>query len=259
MNKEAILAFAERPIAFYPAFARIGGSVNAGVFLSQLFFWTGKGKKADGWIYKTRDEWTEETTLSRYEQEHARKLLRERGLIEERYAGIPRQLYYRLDMDRLTYALTVTQSSDGDISSWWENPQLDGDKTPDNEAENPPAREPETTPLIHRLPIDYPENTQQQRAAFFALLNRAGVILGSAMQTDQWAEILETTNDLKIIEEALAEAAKQGRVPNAAYVRRVIERAVSQGLRPGQWPQKPKQPAPPEQANAGARQESWDA
>jgi len=109
--KNAVLAFAERPIAFYPAFAKITGRVTAALFLSQLFYWTGRGADPDGWIWKTQAEWEEETCLSRCEQETARKTLRELGLIEERLASIPARLYYRLDLDKLAALLSNASAS----------------------------------------------------------------------------------------------------------------------------------------------------
>ena len=106
MTKRAVLSFAARPIAYYPVFARIAGTVKAGIFLSQLFYWSGKGSNADGWIYKTQAEWKEETELSAYEQKTARETLKGLGLIEEKLKGIPAQLYYRLNLDHLIETLT---------------------------------------------------------------------------------------------------------------------------------------------------------
>jgi hypothetical protein len=69
-----------RVVAYHPSFAAIAGGVTAGLFLAQLFYWHDKGSDPDGWIYKTQAEWEEETGLSRWEQETARRRLRERGL-----------------------------------------------------------------------------------------------------------------------------------------------------------------------------------
>ena len=93
------------PVAYYRAFAAVGGGVTAGVFLSQLFYWHGKGRDPDGWIYKTQAAWEDETGLSRREQETARRNLRQRGIIEEKLAGIPATLHYRINVDRLAALL----------------------------------------------------------------------------------------------------------------------------------------------------------
>lgn len=90
------------PIAYHVEFAKIGGGVTAGLFLSQLFFWSGKGQdKESGWIYKTQSEWTDETGLTRYEQETARKKLRKKGLIDEKLQDTPARLYYRPNLNVL--------------------------------------------------------------------------------------------------------------------------------------------------------------
>lgn len=116
-RKVNILAFAQRPIAYYPIFARIGGSVTAGIFLSQLFYWSDKGKLKNGWIWKTQEEWTKETCLSRHEQEHARKTLRGLRLLQEKREGIPARLYYRLDLARLVELCEAECPSSADLSA----------------------------------------------------------------------------------------------------------------------------------------------
>jgi hypothetical protein len=96
-----------RVVAYHPSFAAIGGGVIAGLFLAQLFYWHDRGSDPDGWIYKTQAEWEEETGLSRWEQETARRRLQERGLLEEKLAGLPARLYYRLDVERLIVLLSA--------------------------------------------------------------------------------------------------------------------------------------------------------
>ena len=91
----------DRPIAYHVALARISGGVTAGIFLSQLLYWTGKGKDPEGWIYKTQPEWTEETGLTRREQETARKRLRSRNILEEERRSVPARLYYRINFHML--------------------------------------------------------------------------------------------------------------------------------------------------------------
>jgi hypothetical protein len=95
---EALLT---QPIAFNRIYAEIAESAGGGVFLSQLKYWSGKcnedGENPDRWIYKTADEWNDETMLSRRELDSVRKVLREKGVIEEKLAGIPAKLHYRID------------------------------------------------------------------------------------------------------------------------------------------------------------------
>jgi hypothetical protein len=104
--KELILAFSERRIAFCPMFARISGSATTGLFLSQLFYWTGLGTDPHGWIWKTGEEWEAETCLTRAERERARDTLKKIGLLEEKLCGLPATVHYRLNLD-LLYDLVV--------------------------------------------------------------------------------------------------------------------------------------------------------
>jgi len=89
-----------RPVAYYSNIARWLGSVGDAIFLCQLLYWYGKGKDPDGWIYKTQKEFEEETALSRYEQEHARRKLKSLGILEEERRGVPARLYYHIDIDK---------------------------------------------------------------------------------------------------------------------------------------------------------------
>lgn len=90
-----------RPVAYYPKLVPITGSTNATILLCQFLYWEGKQHDEDGWIYKTQADINEETGLTRYEQEGARKKLRESGILEEKRSGIPAKLYFRVDHDKL--------------------------------------------------------------------------------------------------------------------------------------------------------------
>lgn len=92
---------AGRPIAYYPEFAKALKSVNATIFLCQLLYWKGKGKKKDGWIYKSQREMEEETALTRREQLTARRILKTTGILKEKLAGVPATIHYRIDTDKL--------------------------------------------------------------------------------------------------------------------------------------------------------------
>jgi hypothetical protein len=58
--------------------------VTAALF-RQMTYWTNRSDD-DGWVYKTQEEWEEETGLSRYEQ-RARKKLRSIGVLLEKRKG----------------------------------------------------------------------------------------------------------------------------------------------------------------------------
>lgn len=128
MNQALFISLLDRPIAYHRIFAKMAGSVNAGVMLSQAFYWSQRTKDPNGWFYKVQSEWEEETCLSRREQESARKQLRETGCWEERLIGIPAQLYYRLNLSALEAKLTYTAKINS--LSMSENAILDSREAP---------------------------------------------------------------------------------------------------------------------------------
>lgn len=85
----AILDCFDRPIAFHRCFVTLTGSVTAALMLSQAVYWQKRSKHEDGWWFKTRDDWNKETGMGRYEQESARKRLRQLGLLREDLRGWP--------------------------------------------------------------------------------------------------------------------------------------------------------------------------
>src|SRR5919202_3667459 len=109
--KEAILEGLENAgsnrKAYEPAFIQAFGPA-AGVFMCQLFFWTGKGWDPEGWIYKTEHEWKWETGLSRDQQRKARKILKAKGVLEETKKGLPCKLYFRIRFERLAEVVVQT-------------------------------------------------------------------------------------------------------------------------------------------------------
>jgi len=90
-----------RPIAYYPGLRSITGSTTATIFLCQFVYWTGKESSSDGWIYKTSADIEIETGLSYEEQRTARKRLVTSGLLEEKYARLEHQMYFKVDLETL--------------------------------------------------------------------------------------------------------------------------------------------------------------
>ena len=78
---------------------------QAGLFMSQLLFWDGKGHDKAGWIYKSEKDWRKETGLTRSAVRTARKILTKKGVLEEYKRGLPRRLYYRADLQALMAVL----------------------------------------------------------------------------------------------------------------------------------------------------------
>ena len=95
------LRILDRPIAFHRVFVDWAGSVNAALMLSQLIYWSTRARDPKGWVYKTIQEWEEETGLTRMEQEGARRRLRRAGLVKEKKAGMPARLFFRVSRKRI--------------------------------------------------------------------------------------------------------------------------------------------------------------
>lgn len=74
-------------VTFHRAFVDVTGSINAALMLSNAVYWTNKlPPERDGWFYKTKEEWTAETGLTREQQDKARQRLNELQLLESRRA-----------------------------------------------------------------------------------------------------------------------------------------------------------------------------
>jgi len=86
----------ENTIPLHPALNRIIGNMNATMLLRQILYWQGKDGREDGWIYKTRQEFSDELGMTLNEYDTARKFLHKYGLIEEGQArGMMRTLHFR--------------------------------------------------------------------------------------------------------------------------------------------------------------------
>lgn len=84
-------------IRYLPDLAIAFGSVNAGIILSQLLYWHGTGKRRDGWIYKTEQEFYQETGLTRSKQDSALKILIDSKVVAKKLAQIPAKRHFKLD------------------------------------------------------------------------------------------------------------------------------------------------------------------
>lgn len=130
MKPSDIMIQIGRPVAYYTGFARLWGPA-AGVFFSQLFYWTGKQIDKDGWIYKTQEEIEDEIGLSADSQQTARNRLKAAGVLEERYNRIEHRLYYRVVLDKLNELFDGGAIGEPPIRES-ENPRLDNRRTSDS-------------------------------------------------------------------------------------------------------------------------------
>ncbi len=103
----ALADILDSPIAYHRSFVLLKAGVTGAVMLSQAMYWSKRTSDKNGWFYKSQEEWEEETGLSRYEQETARKKLVKHGIIEESRGGLPARLFYRVNKEVLMSLLVA--------------------------------------------------------------------------------------------------------------------------------------------------------
>jgi len=134
-----LAVLSDRPIAYHPALARVVG-VKEALLLCQFLYWDGKGRDSDGWIWKTQEDITEETGLSRAEQEGARRRLG--TILQTDLKGIPAKLHYRINFDVLAHVLEeaypqeLKPDAENQQASMPETSIQEGENQADSDAEN---------------------------------------------------------------------------------------------------------------------------
>jgi hypothetical protein len=89
-NIKMALSICARPIAFQPALSKmLGNDIGAALFLQQIIYWSDKGEREDGLVYKSDREIEEETTLSPRQSARIRKLLRVLGILNTQILKAP--------------------------------------------------------------------------------------------------------------------------------------------------------------------------
>lgn len=106
ITADLLLEVFDLPVSFHRCLVPITGGVTAALMLSQAI-WTSQTiePSASGWFSRSQEQWTEETGLSRWEQETARRALRNAGYLEERRVGMPAKLWFRVCPEAVWRAL----------------------------------------------------------------------------------------------------------------------------------------------------------
>lgn len=125
-----------KTVSFNSLFAKATGSVTAGVFLSQAIFWQEKAKfknsievDADGYFSKTADEWYDETGLSTEQQKTARVNLVRAGILQEKRAGIPAKMFFKIDIEALVSGISVFLNTGATVSGFSVNRNTETPRT----------------------------------------------------------------------------------------------------------------------------------
>ena len=127
MKPSEMLKNTGRVISYRPNLARLFGGVIAEVFFEQIFYWQDKTDSNLG-IYKTQEELEIETGLSRKEQETARKLLREKGVLIETHKRLEHRMYYKIDCEKLDELLATLANVQNEHSPMSESDIRECDK-----------------------------------------------------------------------------------------------------------------------------------
>lgn len=102
-NLDAMLGPA---IAYSAVLAAIGGDVKAGIFLSMAYHWTSTASDSEGWFSKSKEDWYNETGLTRRQLDTVVGQLVGLELITIKYDGLPRRLFYKLNKEAIVDAIS---------------------------------------------------------------------------------------------------------------------------------------------------------
>lgn len=110
----------DKVIAFHPILAKVLGGVESAIYWQQLYYWSDKGARNDGYVWKTQNEIKEETTLSREKQDLIRKRMVAQGFIEVKKLkanGVP-TLHYKVLVSNVQKAIEeCVNNTNGNVGS----------------------------------------------------------------------------------------------------------------------------------------------
>ncbi len=106
LTPDLVMEIFDLPVTFHRCLVPVTGSVTAALMLSQAITSTETlAPEADGWFSKSQVQWCEETGLSRWEQQKARRVLRESNFLAERKWGMPAKAWFRVNKGPIWQAL----------------------------------------------------------------------------------------------------------------------------------------------------------
>lgn len=231
--------YLDRPIAYHRAFVPFAG-VSGAILLSQAIYWSKRIPRESEWFYKTREEWQDETGLSRRAQESARQVLKDLGVLEEKLTGIPARLFFKINFEVLE-AMLYQQGGTEDLAS--KQPQnartnkLVHEEQPQFEADLAVPTNTETTNiLLHKensssesLPIGESVSVPQDAKNFILPLTAL----------EKWEMATELNVPLWVVQEAdgnfweYIEEPKNRKKYKTSY--KTIRRWVQMGLEKGKY------------------------
>lgn len=108
--EETYRMFSGNPVLYHSSMKVVTGSVNAGLLISYLLYWQGKGAKGE-WTYKTIAAIEKDIGLSRSNQDSAIRLCQIKGLLDVRRRGIPATRHFKVNTLKLTSIILSLQET----------------------------------------------------------------------------------------------------------------------------------------------------
>lgn len=127
--KDYLKANSQRPVAYFPIYAKLTGSVSAGVLLGQMLHWW---SSMDGEFYKTEEDFCEELSIGEYELKAAKAKLISLNIVTIDRRDMRRKTYYNINTEILQELISELL-----ISRSGKNPPRDSGKTPLGTVEKP--------------------------------------------------------------------------------------------------------------------------
>ena len=118
-------------------FCRLTGSLETGMLLSQMIYYSDISKLSDGWFYKTYAEWSSEVFLSKYQVGKGIELFKSLGFLETKLRkvnGSP-TLHYRIDTVNLTAWIIRSHENEDSESVDDQYSELNNDRLSEMESE----------------------------------------------------------------------------------------------------------------------------
>ncbi len=106
-NSKILKALGAKPVVYNVILSYVADNVYAGLFMSQLLYWHKKGKDPE-YVYKTIEDFKNETWLSRSQQDIAIKIWKTLGILEVRVKGVPPKRHFKVKKEALFKLLSDT-------------------------------------------------------------------------------------------------------------------------------------------------------
>ena len=109
-TKDLLKKMNERPVAYQPIYAKITGSVTAGILLSQILYWWSAMEEEE--FYKTDESWCKELSFGLKELKGAKEKIKKTGIVEIERKGNPAKTHYLVNEEMLINLITSCAKRD---------------------------------------------------------------------------------------------------------------------------------------------------